>query len=135
MRIIITFTLFMFALIAAHTLNTAKSMDGLPAVKDDINQTEKPETQFVSHILHPSHILSADYIHETHNFFNNQTCQRYLQYIQLSLRINTQFLLKVVIYSIQSRTKVLTELHKYAHTIGHNNQKILYTYIIRHILI
>lgn len=134
MRIIIAFTLFMFALFAAHTLNTEKSMDGLPAV-NGICQTEKPETQFISHILHPSHILSADYIHETHNSFNNQTCQRYLQYIQLSIRISTQLLLKAVIYSIQNRIKVLTELHKYAHTIGQNNQKILYTYIIRHILI
>ena len=48
MRIIIAFTLFMFALFAAHTLNTEKSMDGLPAV-NGICQTEKSETQFLYH--------------------------------------------------------------------------------------
>lgn len=134
MRVLIALILFIFTLSAAYTLNTAeKPTEKLHPAMGSVLQVEKHKPQFISPALHPDCMLPADHVYEIHTFFK-QSCQRYLQYLQFSVRANMPRLLKAIRLSVQNRTAVSTG-HKQGHTLTQKKQKILYTYIIRHIVI
>lgn len=135
MRVLIALILFIFTLSAAYTLDTAeKPTEKLHPAMGSVLQVEKHKPQFISPALHPDCMLPADHVYEIHTFFK-QSCQRYLQYLQFSVRANMPRLLKAIRLSVQNRTAVSTGQYKQRHTLTQKKQKILYTYIIRHIVI
>lgn len=135
MRVLIALILFMFTLSAAYTLNTAeKPTEKLHPAMGSVLQVEKHKPQFISPTLHPDCMLPADHVYEIHTSFK-QSCQRYLQYLQFSVRANMPRLLKAIRLSVQNQTAVSTGQYKQGHTLTQKKQKILYTYIIRHIVI
>lgn len=134
MRVLIVFILFMLTLSAAYTLNMEKPVNKLHPVMESVLQVENHKPQFISPTLHPDRMFPADHVHEVHTSFK-QSCQRYLQYLQLSIRTSIPHLLKAIRLSAQNRIAVSAEQHKQGHTLTQKKQKILYTYIIRHIVI
>lgn len=134
MRILITLTLFILTLFAIQMTDKEESRDVTYTVSERVLPTEEYKPQLISYSFHANCMLPADCIHGVHVLFK-QSCQRYLQHIQFSIRENTQQLAKAIMYSARNRTEVSAILHKQGYTFERRRQKKLYTYLIRHILI
>ncbi len=134
MRILITLILFILTLFAIQMTDKEESRDVTHTVSEKVLPTEEYKSQLISYSFHANCMLPTDCTHGVHVLFK-QSCQRYLQHIQFSIRENTQQLAKAIMYAARNRTEVSATLHKQGHTLEHRRQKKRYTYIIRHILI